>query len=470
MNKWLVALLLGFFSSPLLAANPVVIPTLTTHLIGYLAVGLFFIGYVMVVIEGITALKKSIPMMLVAGLIWILIAAVHALYGDTIQVAKELKQTLLDYSELLLFLIVSITYLNAMEDRYVFESVRAWLINRGYGYRQLFWITGLMAFFISSVNNNMTTAMLMIAVISAVGKDSPRFIVLSCISTVVAVNAGGAFSPFGGLSTLIVWQQNKAEFLQFLHLFVPSLINFLLPALCINFAIPKGHPQPLTESFPLRRGARSIIVLYLATVLTSVLLYSFWELPPVFGMMLGLTYLQVFSYYLQKTQNKEEFFERRRNNDAAPRVRDPAFDVFHKIEKLEWDTLLFFYGVMLSVAGLKYIGYIDIVAGIFYGSTITPTIANTLVGVISAFIDNTTVMFAVLSMNPDLSLGQWLLATLTASAGGSLLSFGSAAGVALMGQTKGLYNFLEHLRWTPAIALGFAGSIAAHLWLNQHLF
>lgn len=81
-----------------------------------------------------------------------------------------------------------------------------------------------------------------------------------------------------------------------------------------------------------------------------------------------------------------------------------------------------------------------------------------------------TLMFAVLTMNPDISEGQWLLVTLTAGVGGSLLSIGSAAGVALMGQTKGKYTFFSHLKWTPAIALGYAASILVHMWVNAHTF
>jgi Na+/H+ antiporter NhaD/arsenite permease-like protein len=98
------------------------------------------------------------------------------------------------------------------------------------------------------------------------------------------------------------------------------------------------------------------------------------------------------------------------------------------------------------------------------------TNANITVGLLSAIVDNIPVMFAVLTMNPDMSTGQWLLVTLTAGVGGSLLSIGSAAGVALMGQARGKYTFFGHLKWTPAIALGYAASIAAHMWLNASLF
>ena len=91
-------------------------------------------------------------------------------------------------------------------------------------------------------------------------------------------------------------------------------------------------------------------------------------------------------------------------------------------------------------------------------------------GIISAIVDNIPVMFAVLTMNPDMSTGQWLLVTLTAGVGGSLLSIGSAAGVALMGQARGQYTFFGHLKWTPAIAAGYAASIVTHMVINSRYF
>jgi len=99
-----------------------------------------------------------------------------------------------------------------------------------------------------------------------------------------------------------------------------------------------------------------------------------------------------------------------------------------------------------------------------------PTIANVLIGIISAVIDNIPVMFAVLTMFPDMSDGQWLLVTLTAGIGGSLLSIGSAAGVAVMGAARSHYTFFAHLKWTWAIALGYAAGILLHFWINVEYF
>ena len=133
------------------------------------------------------------------------------------------------------------------------------------------------------------------------------------------------------------------------------------------------------------------------------------------------------------------------------------------------DSQVFFYGVVLCVGGLGFIGYLGMASELMYTGW-GATTANVVVGVMSSIIDNIPVMFAVLSMHPDMPLGQWLLVTLTAGVGGSLLSIGSAAGVALMGQARGKNTFFSHLKWTPAIALGYVASIYVHMWLNSTLF
>lgn len=441
---------------------------LTTHWVGITALALFFIAYLIVMAEEFIHLRKSKPVVLAAGIIWALIAWYYQSQGIPHVVEAAFKHNLEEYAELLLFLIVAMTYINAMDERQVFEALRTWLIRKGLSYRALFWTTGLLAFLISPVADNLTTALLMGAVVLAVGGSNKKFVLLSCINLVVAANAGGTFSPFGDITTLMVWQKNihasngAVTFWTFFTLFLPALVNWLVPAIIMHFAVPNEKPKGKSNQLPMRRGALSIVALFLLTIAIAVMAHSLLELPPVIGMLTGLGLLQIYAYYLKMTGEKTSF------SNSADNSPTP-YDIYSKIARAEWDTLFFFYGVIICVGGLGFLGYLTLASHAMYGAW-GATSANIAVGLVSAVVDNIPVMFAILSMMPDMSIGQWMLVTLTAGVGGSLLSIGSAAGVALMGQAQGNYTFFGHLKWTPVIALGYAASIGTHLLVNRHLF
>ena len=442
---------------------------LTTSMVGFAALGIFVLAYALVMAEEFTHLRKSKPVILAAGIIWAMIGAVYANHGLTGPVEHAVRHNFLEYAELMLFLLVAMTYINAMDERRVFDALRSWLIRKGFGFRKLFWLTGFLAFFISPVADNLTTALLMCAVVLAVGGDNNRFVSLACINIVVAANAGGAYSPFGDITTLMVWQKGVVDFWGFFDLFLPSLVNFALPAAIMHFAIPKENPTVSDEMVYMLRGAKRIIFLFLLTIITAVSYHNFLDIPPVIGMLTGLGYLQIFGFYLRKTHAKfygSAFKGEAREESAMGDV--VPFDVFSKVARAEWDTLLFFYGVVLCVGGLGFIGYLALTSEIMYAQW-GATSANIAVGLLSAIVDNIPVMFAVLTMNPDMSHGQWLLVTLTAGVGGSLLSIGSAAGVGLMGQARGIYTFFAHLKWSWAVALGYIGSIWLHFLINADL-
>ncbi len=445
---------------------------LTRSATGYSALVVFIIAYIVVMAEEFTHLRKSKPVILAAGIIWAMIAYVYAGQGDGHTVETAVRYNLLEFSELFLFLLAAMTYVNAMEERQVFEALRAYLVRKGFSYRRLFWLTGILAFFLSPILDNLTTALVMCAVLLAVGKDNEKFVGVGCINIVVAANAGGAFSPFGDITTLMVWQEGLVGFSAFFLLFIPSVVNYVVPAAIMQFAIGSGSPVTSDEQIRMRRGAKRIMLLFACTILTAVSFHNFLHLPPFLGMMTGLGFLQFFSYYLKKTHR--------------PKIDDPVsigvigelamkgedgeqFDFFNRLARAEWDTLLFFYGVVLCVGGLGFIGYLELASTAMY-IDIGPIFANIAVGFMSAIVDNIPVMFAVLSMQPDMELGHWLLVTLTAGVGGSMLSIGSAAGVALMGQARGKYTFFGHLKWAPVIILGYAASIMVHLWVNAETF
>jgi len=442
---------------------------LISHPVGYIAIAIFVIAYLLVILEERIHLAKSKPMLIAAGLIWILVALAYRAAGANGEVEHAIRHNFLEYAELFFFLLVAMTYINAMLERSVFDQLRIWLLGKGFGYRRLFWITGTLAFCLSPVADNLTTALIMCAVVMAVGRDSARFVSLSCINIVVGANAGGAFSPFGDITTLMVWQKGILPFQDFFQLLLPAIVNFLVPAALMHLALPKGQPSS-PESFGnvIRPGGLVICALFLLTIATAISFHQFLHIPPVFGMMTGLGYLKIFGFYLKRHEEYHwnEGSESPPGDSSGDRTHGRrAFDVFSHIARSEWDTLFFFYGVIMAVGGLGFIGYLGMISATLYGD-LGPTAANTMVGVISALVDNIPVMFAVLTMNPVMPDYQWLLVTLTAGVGGSLLSIGSAAGVALMGQARGQYTFLSHLKWTPAIALGYGASIWVHFLVN----
>ena len=426
---------------------------MTSSTLGFVAIVVFILGYSLVIAEEFIHLRKSKPVLLAAGIIWILVAILAKYHERGSELVEHaLNHNLLEYAALLLFLLTAMVYVNAMTERNVFEALRARLVKRGYSYKKLFWITGFLAFFISPIADNLTTALLMGAVVLAVGADKPKFVSIAFINIVVAANAGGAFSPFGDITTLMVWQSGHVKFFEFFALFIPSLINFIIPAVIMSFTISNETPKASDEKVSLKKGAISICFLFLCTIATAVSFEQILHLPPFLGMMTGLSYLFFFSYYIKLSDKK--FHE-----------STTEFNIFNKVAKAEWDTLLFFFGVIFCVGGLGTIGYLADVSQLLYDD-FGATNANIVAGILSAVVDNIPVMFAILSMNPEMDIFQWLLVTMTAGVGGSLLSVGSAAGVALMGQSKGMYSFFSHMKWSWAIALGYFASIYSHFLIN----
>ena len=453
---------------------------LTGTWLGLTSLAIFVAAYALIVSEEAIHLRKSKPIMVAAGLIWLLAAIAFAQQGFPQSAGQAFRHDLLEFAELFLFLLAAMTYINTMEERGIFEVLRDWLVKQGFSLRKIFWLTGLIAFLLSPIADNLTTALLMATVVIAVGGGNTRFVSVACINIVVAANAGGVFSPFGDITTLMVWQKEIIAFSGFLVLFLPAIVNWLVVAAALNFAVPRVKPEPLDVEAELKHGAWVVVVLFLLTISMAVSGHNLLHLPPVAGMMTGLGFLKLFGYYLQR---RDEHFAHVASalsqnttlsvitnpKSSIPAPGKPSYDIYQNLQRAEWDSLMFFYGIIMCVGGLGAFGYLAVGSELLYGN-LGPTKANILVGIVSSIVDNIPVMFAVLEMSPDMSQGQWLLVTLTAGIGGSLLSIGSAAGVAVMGQARGIYTFSSHLKWTWVIALGYAASIATHFWLNASAF
>jgi len=448
------------------AQSETVVSEIVPYWGAWFALGTFGFAYVFVILEDRTHLRKSVPMIIAAGVLWVLVGLSPARdHGIDI-----LREDIVEFAELFLFILAAVSFVNTLEDRQVFDVLRTRLIKLGLSLRGVYWATGALAFCMSPLADNLTTTLVMGAVALSVGARTPRFVVPACINIVVAANAGGAFSPFGDITTLMVWQRGKLEFMEFFSLFVPSLLTWLTPALIMSFTVPRDQPVAKEGRVTLLPGSRAVITLFAGTILGTILLHQYLHLPAALGMMTGFGALHLYGYGLTRKRRARRLADNGATHMLGgfgheESAKEDGFDVFDLLERVEWDTLMFFYGVLLCVGALHAFGFLDVGVHGMYAS-VGPTTTNIAIGVASAVFDNIPLMAAILAVSPEMNHAQWLLVTLTAGVGGSLLSVGSAAGVALMGQARGIYTFGAHLRWTWAVALGYGVSIAAHLVLN----
>jgi len=432
--------------------------SLTVTWVGYMSLICFGLAYTLVVFEEQIHMRKSKPVILIGCFMWGLIGIYEAQHGGG-HAHDFVKELIAEIGELFFFLLVAMTYINTLEERNVFKALRAWLLKKGLGFKKLFWATGLITFLLSPLADNLTSALLMSTVALAVSNGNGKFIVPAFINIIIAANAGGAWSPFGDITTLMVWTSGKVQTMEFSYLVLPSIVNWVIPAMIMYFVVPDEHPEGGKEAIEMRPGAKVIIGLGVFTIATAVSFHQFLHLPPFMGMMFGLGLLMIKGYFLQR-QGQQINLEKTSN--------EPRLDIFSQVKGVEFDTLLFFFGVLTAVGALQYIGYLALVSESMYGN-LGPTYSNIIVGILSAIVDNIPVMYAVLKMDPTMGVDQWLLITLTAGVGGSLLSIGSAAGVAVMGVERENYNFMSHLKWAPAIALGYAGSILCWYFVTTSL-
>ncbi len=419
---------------------------MTATLAGYASVIIFIIAYMMIALEDKIHINKSKPALLAGTLIYIIIAIHYAYYGQDIEgLHHNVEQLIVEISSIYFFLFVAMTYIETLIERNVFETLKYKLLLKGYDYKKLFWITGALAFFLSPVADNLTTALILSTVLITIEHHNRQFLILGAINIVVAANAGGAWSPFGDITTLMVWTAGKGTFVEFLFLFPASIIGWLLTAYLLSRYLPDGRPgeensgacktPKLTQ---IKKGGKVIIALGIFTIVMAVTSHQLLHLPAFWGMLFGLALLKFYSSVLKKRH-------------------DEHIMIYKRMASVENDTLLFFFGLLAAVGGLSYIGYIALVAGVY--NFIDPFWVNSMVGVISAIIDNVPLMFAVLKANPTMDGIQWMLVTLTAGIGGSLISFGSAAGVGVMGRLRGIYTFQTHMKYAWTVAVGYMLSI-----------
>ena len=421
---------------------------LATKPFGWMLIAIFVVGYYFIAAEEKYHINKAKPALFTGTFMFLLVGGYYATHGLNMGLfSNEINHLIEEIAEIFFFLFVAMTYIEALIERNVFDKLKDTLLKKGYGYRQLFWVTGTLAFFISPVADNLTTALILSTVVITIEKKNVAFLVPAAINIVVAANAGGAWSPFGDITTLMAWAAGKGVFTDFLYLFPASFIGWGVTAFILSRFVPVGHPDQGSHAddvVEMAKGGKVIIALGVFTIFVAVMGKQLMELPPMWGMLFGLSLLQLYAYTLKKTHNHD-------------------IQIYKSVSKIENDTLLFFFGILAMVGALHFAGFLAHAAHLY--TMFDPSVVNIGVGFLSAIVDNVPVMAAVLKSNPDLALSEWMLVTLTAGIGGSLISFGSAAGVGVMGKLHGIYTFNSHLKYAWTILVGYAVSIT--VWYLQ---
>ncbi len=427
------------------------IPDLTFTWVGFVSVFIFIASYYFVATEEKYQLDKAKPALFAGTFMFILIAGYYALNNLNMElVNNQVQHLILEIAEIFFFLFVAMTYIETLIHMNVFEKLKYNLISKGYNYRKLFWFTGFLAFFISPIADNLTTALILSTVLITIERENRAFLVPSAINIVVSANAGGAWSPFGDITTLMAWTAGKGAFVDFLFLFPASAGGYLVTAYLLSRFVPQTKPDfdVSKEKVPvLMDGAMNVVYLGLFTIVAAVVAHQVLHMPAMWGMMFGLSILKLYSHWLKKRHNSK-------------------LNIFESMAKVENNTLLFFFGILAAVGALYFVGWLSIAAIVYDPAILGATWANIGVGFISAIVDNVPVMSAILKANPTMGVDQWMLVTMTAGIGGSLISFGSAAGVGVMGKLHGIYTFGSHMKFAWTILVGYVVSIL--IWYLQY--
>ncbi len=449
----LISMLLLFVAAAFANSGEVVeaFPDITLTWVGISAIIIFVVGYYFIATEDKYHVDKAKPALFIGTFMFMLIGLYYVLNDIDLNLLHDgINHLVLEIAGIFFFLFVAMTYIETLIHMGVFERLKYNLVSKGYTYRKLYWITGFLAFFISPIADNLTTALILSTVLITIDKSNPKFLVPGAINIVVAANAGGAWSPFGDITTLMVWTAAKGVFTDFLYLFPASFFGYLVTAFLLSSFVPNVKPEfdvhneKKPESMP---GANIVIGFGVLTIALAVISHQVFHFPAMWGMLFGLSLLKLYSIRIKRKHNVH-------------------LNIFESIAKIENNTLLFFFGILAAVGALYFIGWLALAVIVYEPNVLGATWSNIAVGFLSAFVDNVPVMSAVLKANPHMGLDQWMLVTLTAGIGGSLISFGSAAGVGVMGKMPGVYTFSNHMKYAWTVLIGYVISVS--IWYFQY--
>lgn len=436
-----------------------------------LMIVLFVIGYIGIALEHVININKATFALLMSGLLW----SVYATFAHDPHLSEELVTALGDTCEIIVFLIGAMTIVELI-DRYGGFNIIVRHIHAK-SKRGLMWVLVLVAFFLSSILDNMTTTIIMVMMLRRMLSDQKeRWVFASVI--VLAANSGGAWSPIGDITTIMLWMKNYvSSFDLIINLLIPSLVSVVIPTM-IAVRFVKNEPVEALNTNDPRIGyevsrhhpglSLAILICGVAGLLFVPVFKSITHLPPYMGIIISLGALWLLTELVVRHYRLDGKMEGR---------------VSQVVRNIDMSTILFFLGILLAVSALQQSGILNQMAHWLDATFHQPYIINGIIGVLSSIIDNVPLVAACMNMYPVMSEAMvqasadptymqyfvsdglfWHLLTFCAGVGGSLLIIGSAAGVVAMGIEK--IPFLWYAKRITLLAfIGYLAGMAC-IWIE----
>ncbi|ESP93342.1 MULTISPECIES: sodium:proton antiporter NhaD [Pseudoalteromonas] len=400
---------------------------------------LIALAFVLIVIEDIIHVNKAKTTLFFGTLCWIIafISPIHGESSETIQ--HQLDHNILEIATLWLFLMAAMTFVAYLNSKGFIQNIVHRIMPEQISERKLMFLVGAFAFIFSSISDNITATLISLAVVMSLKLDAKKLVKYATL-IIFSVNSGGVSLITGDVTTLMIFLAGKVT--------IPDLLLLVLPAIVSVFALAAMLSIGMNEQLyfarqELRRIEKTditIAVIFMSTVLATLFLSVQYQVPPMLTFLFGLSFMFLVAQFLM------------RKKDVNKKIID-------YIREIEYDTLLFFVGVLLLVGALKEVGVLSMFTELY--QYLAPEYANYLVGLLSAAVDNVPLTAALLKAQIEMTPQQWLTFTYATGVGGSMLIIGSAAGIIAMSKVKAL-TFMSYLKMALylliAYTIGYAGS------------
>lgn len=385
------------------------------------------IGFLSIIAEDLIKVNKAKSTLFWGTLAWIVYFISSSGSGHTEAASEALNENLLDIATLWLFLFSAMTFVAYLSEKGVIEIIAGFLLPKQLSEKGLLFFIGAFSFIFSSLADNITATLVSLTILLGLNINRNKLIKYAIV-VIYGVNAGGVSLITGDVTTLMIFLADKVSISDLLMLVLPAFTSVILLCILMSFGM-NGRIDVTTQKHTLSSVDTVISALFFFTIIGVIFGNVLFSIPPVLSFLFGLSVMFM-----------------------VARVLDRDEPILDYVRKIEFDTLLFFLGVLLLVGMLKEIGVLELFLEAYKQ---TPTlIANYVVGITSALFDNVPLTSAILKSGIDMAGNEWLALTFSVGVGGALLAIGSAAGVIAMSKIPEL-TFMRYLKFFPQLFVAY---------------